>query len=421
MKRFFKEYYSEFLREFNLVKSDMGILIFLLLLPLAYPIVYSLIYNPELVRDVPIVVVDHDRSSLSRELVRKLDATQGIKSIGYATDLSDARSAMNNHEVYGILEIPDGFERKIGRLEEANCVMYCEMSLLLRYKAILVGVTDVMLEMGSDITTQRIDQIAPLAETISTGDLMPISNISMGNIEGGFDSFIMPGILILILQQALMLGVGLCGGALREHPFKGGSILKGSIATSMLARLSVFMILMIVPTLYVVHYVPLMFRFPMEGDIFQELLFITPMLIATIFLGFILQGVVRERESVFVLWVVTSVIFLFLSGLTWPRYAMADIWKFLSDCVPATWGVEGFIRMNTNGASLTQVKPDYIHLWILAGVYAVIAYGVQRWVQRPAVRRALKADAASAASAGIAPAAEGSGQSSINAPTSESK
>lgn len=387
MKKFFKQYYSDFISEFKLVKGDMGAMIFLWLLPIAYPIVYSLIYNPELVRDVPIVIVDNDRTSKSRELVRRLDATQGITTIGYALDLPEARRAMNEHKVYGILEIPEGFERKIGRQESANTVMYCEMSLLLRYKSILISCTDVMLDMGADITTQRIDGIAPLAETIMTGDLLPISNITMGNLESGFDSFIMPGILILILQQALMLAIGLVGGAIREHPLKGTSILNGSIITSMLARMLVFIIFIIVPALYIVHYVPLMFRFPMAGNIWEELLFITPMILSTIFLGFILQGVVRERESIFVIWVVTSVIFLFLSGLTWPRYAMSGIWRFLSDCVPATWGVEGFIRMNTNGASLAQAGECYRNLWILTGVYAVIAYIVQRWIQRPAVRR----------------------------------
>ncbi|MBD5176004.1 MAG: ABC transporter permease [Bacteroides sp.] len=390
MKRFFKEYYSEFLREFNLVRRNQGILVFLLLLPLAYPLIYSLIYNPEVVRDVPIVVVDHDRTPKSRELVRRLDATQGIKSIGYALDLSEARKAMNEHKVYGILEIPEGFDRNIGRMEEGNAVMYCEMSLLLRYKAILVGCTDVMLDMGADITTERIESVAPLAETIATGDLLGISNVNMGNIEGGFDSFIMPGVLILILQQALMLAVGICGGTLRERPELGGSIIQGSILTSMIARMSVFLIFMIVPTIYVIHYVPLIFRFPMAGNVFHELMFITPMLIATIFWGFILQGIVRERESVFLIWVVTSIIFLFLSGLTWPRYAMSAPWLFLSDCVPATWGLEGFIRMNTNGASIAQAGHDYIHLWILTGIYGVLAYCVQRWVQRPAIRYGLK-------------------------------
>lgn len=392
MKRFFREYYDIFLREARLVKGDAGILIFFVLLPLAYPIVYSLIYNPEVVRDVTIVVVDNDRTSLSRELVRRLDATEGVRSIGYAADLPEARRAMNGHKAYGILEIPEGFARKAGRREQAQAVIYCEMSLLLRYRAILVSSTDVMQDLGATITARRIDEIAPLAETITDGDIMPVHNVAMGNIESGFDSFVMPGILILILQQSFMLAIGMCGGASREHPLRSWDAPYASrppILTSILSRTSLYLIVAILPTLYILHYVPLIFRFPMAGDTLQEFVFIIPMLLSTIFLGFIFQGVARERESVFLLWVVTSLIFLFLSGLTWPRYAFYGVWKFLSDCVPATWGVEGFIRMNTNGASLAQAAECYRNLWILTAVYGVLAYVVQRWVQYPAVRKAM--------------------------------
>lgn len=387
MKKFLKQYYHAFLREFRLILGDMGVLIFLLLLPLAYPIVYSLIYNPELVRDVQLVVVDNDRSTLSRELVRRMDATQGTWVIGYAANLEEAKRAMHEHKAYGILEIPEGFERAVGENKQGKAIMYCEMSLMLRYKSLLISATNVMQELGGDITTERVDEIAPLAETISSGDLMPVENIQMGNIEGGFDSFIMPGILILILQQALMLAVGMCGGALRENPMKAAfnplGTSRPSVLATMLGQTTTFIVMMIVPVIYVMHYVPLMFKFPMEGNILEEFLFILPMLFSTIGLGFILQGIIRERESIFVVWVVTSLIFLFLSGLTWPRYAFPDIWRFFSDCVPATWGVEGFIRMNTNGASLAQVHTAYTSLWIQAGVYYVLGYLVQRFVQRP--------------------------------------
>lgn len=387
MKKFLKQYYRAFIREFQLVLGDMGVMIFLFLLPLAYPIVYSLIYNPELVRDVQMVVVDDDRTPLSRELVRRLDATQGTWVIGYAANLQEAKRAMHEHKAYGILEIPEGFEKNVGENRQGKAVLYCEMSLMLRYKSLLVSSTDVMQDLGADITTERIDNIAPLAETIATGDLMPVENIQMGNIEGGFDSFIMPGILILILQQALMLGVGMCGGALRENPLKASFNPLGkerpSVLATMLGQTTTFIILMIVPAIYVMHYVPLFFKFPMAGDSLEEFLFILPMFLSTIGLGFILQGIIRERESVFVIWVVTSLIFLFLSGLTWPRYAFPGIWRFFSDCVPATWGLEGFIRMNTNGASLAQVHHAYVNLWILTGVYFVLGYLVQRFIQRP--------------------------------------
>ena len=188
-----------------MVVHDGGIILFFLFLPLAYPVIYSLIYNPEVVRDVKTVVVDHDRSSLSREFVRNMDATQQTWVSGYAADMAEARRAMNSHDCYAIMEIEEGFGRKVGRGEQANAVIYCESSLLLRYRALLMAATEVGQAMGAKIRMDKIDLVAPLASTITDGDLMPIENVAMGNIESGFDSFIMPGVLILILHQCIIL------------------------------------------------------------------------------------------------------------------------------------------------------------------------------------------------------------------------
>ena len=383
-----KQLFKVYCNEFRIVIHDPGIIIFFLFLPLAYPVIYSLIYNPELVRDVAVVVVDNDRSNISRELVRNFDATQEAWVKGYAPNLSEARRAMDNHDCYAILEIPEGFGKRIKNNEQGEAVLYCEMSLLLRYRGLLVASTNVAQAMGAELLTEKIDLVAPLAETIMDGDLMPIKNITMGNIEGGFDSFIMPGVLILILHQCIILASGMAGGAKRERPGLIGYDSfneQPSVLMTMFGQMLCYITILMVPIIYLVHYVPLMFAFPMAGNLFEILMFLLPMVFACVGLGWCFQGVVWERESVFVLWVVTSVVFLFLSGLTWPRYAMPGFWKAVSDCVPATWGIEGFIKMNSNGATLAQVSKCYINLWILAGVYMVAAYCVQRWVVRPSV------------------------------------
>lgn len=397
IKRNISDCYHVYLHEFSLISHDVGLILFFAFLPIAYPIIYSLIYNPELVRDVKMVVVDHDRSAESRDLVRRIDACQEAWVTGYAADLSEARHAVNSHDAYAILEIPEGFGKKIGNGEPANSVMYCEMSLLLRYRGFLVATTNVMMEMGAELMTEKVDDIAPLATTIAQGDLLPIENISLGNIRNGFDSFVMPGVLILILHQCIILASGMAGGAKRERPSLIGynSVNEApSVFGTMLAQMLCYITILILPVIYMVHYVPLIFNFPMMGSLWQELVFLMPMVLACLGMGFVLQGFVWERESVFVLWVVTSVVFLFLSGLTWPRYAMHGFWRFLSDAVPATWGVEGFIKMNANGSTLAQVHDEYIHLWILAAVWLALGYVAQRWIQRPAIHRRMDEDLA---------------------------
>ena len=383
-----RQLFKVYCHEFRIVIHDPGIIIFFLFLPLAYPVIYSLIYNPELVRDVAVVVVDNDRSDISRELVRNFDATQEAWVKGYAANLPEARRAMDNQDCFAILEIPEGFGKKIKTNQQGEAVLYCEMSLLLRYRSLLVASTNVAQAMGAQILSEKIDLVAPLAETVIDGDLMPVKNIIMGNIEGGFDSFIMPGIIILILHQCIILASGMAGGAKRERPELIGYNSfneQPSVLMTMFGQMLCYITILLVPIIYLVHYVPLMFSFPIAGNLLEMLAFLLPMVLACIGLGWCVQGIVWERESIFVLWVVTSVVFLFLSGLTWPRYAMPGFWKAISDCIPATWGMEGFIKMNTNGSSLAQVSKSYINLWILAGAYMIGAYCVQRWVVRPSV------------------------------------
>ncbi len=215
--------------------------------------------------------------------------------------------------------------------------MYCDMTLLLRYRGFLVAATEVMQEMGGEISTQDLNRIAPLAETIAPGDLLPINNVSMGNIRNGFDSFIMPGVIILILQQCIILALGMAGGARREkssligyNPHNNSR----SVFGTMTAQALCYMTLLLIPAIYMIHYVPLMFKFPMAGNVWEEIAFIIPLMLGSIGVGFVFQAFVTERESVFVSWVVTSLIFLLLSGLIWPRYDMPPVWRFPTSSPP---------------------------------------------------------------------------------------
>ena len=375
--------YQTFVRQFRMIVRDPGLVLFFLFLPLVYPVLYSLIYNPEVVRDVAIVVIDHDRSARSRDLVRKLDATSEVRVLGYAPDLAEGKKAMDTHKAYGILEIPSGFSRKIALGESSPAVLYCEMSLLLRYRSLLVAATNVQSEIGAEIQQASIDGLLPSGGTLVSGDLMPINSIAMGDISTGFDSFVMPGVIIFILHQCIILAVGMMGGAYRERPELYPCDPLGPrkpVFISMLAKVLVVFTIMMVSICYIIYYVPRMFEFPQAGNFLEIFAFLIPMVIGCVFLGDVVQGLVRQREDIFVIWVATSLLLVFLSGLTWPRFAMPAFWQSLGDLFPATWACNGFIKMNANGASLWQVRQDYWMLWLLAAGWGLAAYMVQRFV-----------------------------------------
>ena len=76
----------------ELVK-DEGILIFVILLPLAYPLLYAMIYNTETQRELPICVVDESLTARSRDFIRRVDATSEVKVAAHCADMAHQRSS----------------------------------------------------------------------------------------------------------------------------------------------------------------------------------------------------------------------------------------------------------------------------------------------------------------------------------------
>ena len=139
------------LRELRTIVKDEGVLIFFILVPLVYPLLYSWIYNNETVRDVPVVVVDDCHSKASRTLARKMDASPDVRVAGYANNLDEARKAMATQDAFGIVYMPSDFDKKLNRREQATVSVYCEMSLLLAYKAIYMTAMSVTSDMNADL------------------------------------------------------------------------------------------------------------------------------------------------------------------------------------------------------------------------------------------------------------------------------
>lgn len=387
IKRWWSTLFRSWIKEYSLIFHDAGVILFFFALPLAYPITYTLIYNPEVVEEIPMAIVDNCRSSESRELVRMIDATQYIDVAGYASDMSEAKEWMKERKVYSILEIPSDYSRKLGRMEQAVLPLYCDMSLMIRYRNILFAMTDVTLQLDGDVRTHTIEE-SPIALPASSIGGTPVDTQAfiVGDPAQGFASFIMIGLVVLILQQSLILGVLMLGGGSNERRRRNNGIdpeeIEGPMSASVLGRALSYTTIYAPVTVYMFHYVPLMFSLPAIGDPLDYLLFIVPMIFATTFLGQILRPLVVERESAFLVFVFTSVLFLFLSGLTWPISAMSPVWRLAAGLLPASWGMQGFIGINSNGATLADVSYPYLMLWAMAVVYFFIAVMVEKMYRR---------------------------------------
>ena len=321
----------------NVVK-DEGVLIFFLLTPLVYPLVYSWIYCNEVVREVPVAIVDKSHTGLSREFIHRFDASPQVRAAYYCNNLQEARQLVGRQVVRGVVHIPSDFDLKVNRGEQTHVSVYCDMSLLLTYKAIYQSAVLVSLEMNKEIQRPR---------------------------------------------AMVLLGIGLSAGTARERNRHRDLIpvsrhYNGIFRIVIGKSMCYFMIYAVMST-YMTLCVPRFFGFTQMvhlADLFGLLL---PYLLACIFFGMMLSCLVRYRENVMLLVVFTSVPMLFVTGISWPLSNIPGYLQGISWLVPSTFGIRGFLTLNSMGGHLNDIRPEYQALWIQALVYFLVACLVYRY------------------------------------------
>ena len=380
-------------REFQTTFRDQGVLIFFILVPLGYPLLYSFIYDNEVVREVPAVVVDDSHSSLSREYLRKVDATPDIQIVAYCADMEEAKQMLKNRLAYGIIYIPSDFSDNIAKGKQTQVSIYCDMSLMLTYKAIYQSATAVSMEMNKEIQKSMAMGSTKRDEEISTQPLA-VDELPLFNTTGGYGNAILPGVLILILQQTLLLGIGLSAGTARENnryqDLVPISKHYNGIFKIVLGKSSCYFMIYCVIGAYLTLAVPKLFSFTMLARPSDLIGLMIPYLLAIIFFGMTISCMVRYRENVILLVVFTSVPFLFLTGLSWPENNIPGLWQGISWLIPSTYGVRGFLRLSSMGATLQDIRFEYQALWMQTVVYFFLTCLVYRYQIISARKHALE-------------------------------
>lgn len=355
--------------------SDVGVLVFFIIVPLLYPLLYAYLYGGEVVREVPVVVVDDCRSTTSREFLRKCDATPDLKIISYCSDMEEARNLIKRHKAYGIIQIPAEFESTLTDGRQATVNGYCDMSGLLYYKALLSGCTMVSLDMNRDIQMTRLSGLSDREKEVMT---MPIENeyVTMFNPANGFQAFLIPAVLILLLQQTMVLGISMMAGTERERRSRRELILSNSYGNPMVVLAGkglAYMLVYSVISTYVLCVIPWLFHMPQLWHPGTLVAFILPFLLACIFFSMTISFFVKDRESCFLLFVFVSVPLIFMSGISWPTSNMPDFWRHFAKLFPSTHAINGFARINTAGALIYDVKNEVLALCVLTAVYFMTA------------------------------------------------
>ena len=355
-----------FMAEWRRVLGTRSAFSVLFLAPLVYGIYYPQPYLNQILRKLPIAVVDNDLSDLSRRIVETLDASGALSVAVRARTLAEAHTAIEGGRAFAAVEIPAGTQRDVLKGITAHIPVYSDATYLFIFRSTASGVATAVGALTSELVSRgaRSDGSLVKAKLASTSPadvlLQPIFNP-----VGGYASYVVPAAFVLILQQTLLIGAAmLTGTALASAGGTFAGVLGRGIAhlTIYLPALALYLIVL-----------PRIYGFSTLGQLPQIFALATVFLLATSFMGQAIGAWFTRPENATILLLATSLPQFFMAGFAWPREAIPDAALAFGRMFPADSAIDGLVRINQLGASIWEVAHDWLGLWCLALGYFALA------------------------------------------------
>lgn len=364
--------------EWKLFYTDPAAVLLLVVAGLLYAFYYPTPYIYQTVSKVPVAVVDLDHTEMSRQLTQMAASAQQIEVKAVYEDFIQAKEAMGREEIYGFMVIPDNMEKDIRKNKQVSVNIFTHGAYVMLHGAIGTAFSTCAMTLGA---TNKVKQIAlnkrvPSTQAMAMRDPIPISIQTLFNNTGSYSNYVVPSVLILILQQSLIIGICVLGGARAHRRFRRkfrdcpveNEILPYRYFGRSLA--------------YFVHYCSFIlfyhcviyniFDFPRRGEFLPMVVFAVVFLAAVINFGMVLSQVFLRRESSMQLFLYLSIPILFLANFSWPTYLMPTAMRAFSYVLPSTFAIPAWISIEQMGADIYDVAPKLYILAIQAIIYLVL-------------------------------------------------
>jgi ABC-2 type transport system permease protein len=365
-----------FAAEWRRVLATRGAFSLMVLGPLIYGVYYPQPYLTQILRKIPIAVVDNDLTDLSRGIVETLDASGALSVAVRAETLAEAREALDRGQAFAVVGIPPGTQRDVLKGNPAHIPIYADGTYLFILRSTASGIAVAINTLSSELAAggARTDGSVVKATLAATSPadilLQPIFNP-----VGGYASYVVPAAFVLILQQTLLMAAAMLTSVALAQAAGGAfsNVLGRGIAHFTIYLPALVLYLIVLPRFY---------GFSALGHPLQLFVLASLFVLATSFMGQAVGSWFTRPDTPVLIFLATSLPQFFLTGFSWPREAIPGPVLAAGRIFPSDLAIDGIVRINQLGASLGEVAHDWRGLWLLAIGYFALAVVSARLVKR---------------------------------------
>ena len=360
-------------KEFLQIFRNKSILAIIFVMPLIQLVILPLAANYE-IKDIKIAVVDHDKSTQSRELIRKITASGYFKIIEYGENYNAAYHEIEKDQADLILEIPNNFERNLVR--ENNEKVFVAINAINGTKAGLSAsyLSQILQHYNQQVQITRAPELET-AQEISGLEIIPTFWF---NENYNYRLSLVPGILafLVTLISGYLTALNIVQekeiGTIEQinvSPIKKSEFILGKLIPFWILAMVAFTIGLLV-TIFI-------YKIQMQGSFLLLYGFISVYLITILGMGLLASVYSETQQQAMFIVFFFMMIFILMSGLFTPTESMNDWAKYIAYVNPVTYGVDGIRLIMLKNSGFRDLLP---HFGFITGLgIIVISWAVLRY------------------------------------------
>lgn len=360
-------------KEFLQIFRNRSILAIIFVMPVIQLVILPLAANYE-IKNIKIAVVDHDKSTQSRELIRKITASGYFKMTHYSENYDKAYEEIEKDKADLILEIPNNFEKDLVRensgkiLLAINAINGTKAGLSASYLA------QILQHYNREIQVEIDPGVESSAET-SGLEIVPTFWF---NENYNYRLSLVPGILAFLITlisgylAALNIVQEKETGTIEQinvSPIKKRDFILGKLIPFWILAMVAFTIGLFV-TIFV-------YKIQMQGSFLLLYGFIAVYLVTVLGLGLLASVYSETQQQAMFIVFFFMMIFILMSGLFTPTESMTEWAKYIAYANPVTYGVDGIRLIMLKNSGVRDLLPHFsflIGLGSVAITWAVLRY-----------------------------------------------
>jgi ABC-2 type transport system permease protein len=354
-------------RETRLLWNDSRTRSVVLVAPVLYALLFSAVYSNHSLTELPIGIMCNDHSASSRTLIRMLDASSKLKVARQVESVDDLKDLIYDSRLVGAIVIPKDFTERLKRGKDAHVTAYVNAASMVSANTAAKAINETVVTFSAGVELKTLMKKGERLEAAKE-KWMPVKLDlrSLFNPSFNYSNFMVPGLLIAVLQQVILMALALCWTGEKEKGSLGDlfQITRSPVRLLIGKAIPYVAINFIIAEFYLRILFP-MNDIPMEGAWYVAIPFTLLFILTIVSWGMWMGALFKTR-----LFATQALMFLampsfVLSGFTWPQEGMPLFIRALAQLLPMTHFVTSFRNIYLGGAP---------GIYILGSVLTLVAF-----------------------------------------------